>query len=275
MKTLKVPDSNITVKVIPTNEFLNKKKYIDNPRQRDISRHQKKQHVNGDYAPDQQIVHVAKFHNLLYVLDGHTRRDAWINGRLTKPIYLLMCLYEVDNYDDILNLYNHFDSRDALETTGEALSGSLKVAGFAPQSELMQSSITTAIKLAAELLGDVKDYTGIANSDLHKYIAKYLDALQQVDSLDIKFRGNEIRLGYPKRKYCAGIVAAMIVSFAKADNEEEKERVMDFWTQYKDLDQYSDQLIQKFYIEHLKEFRAGGSEQPKIAIRALNAVADF
>ena len=50
---------------------------------------------------------------------------------------------------------------------------------------------------------------------------------------------------------------------------------MDFWTQYKDLDQYSDQLIQKFYIEHLKGFSALGSEQVKVAIRALNAVADF
>ena len=68
------------------------------------------------------------------------------------------------------------------------------------------------------MLGDAQSHLRIANSDLPKYIAKYLDALQQIDSLDIKFRGNEIRLGYPKRKYSVGIVAAMIVSFAKADN---------------------------------------------------------
>lgn len=275
MKDLKIPGSNVKAKIIPTDDFLNKDKYIDNPRQRDIEQHKKKHHLNGEFAPDQQVVHVAKFHKLLYVLDGHSRRDAWINGRLKKPDYLLMCLYEVDNYDDILSLYGHFDSRDALETTKESLGGSLKVAGFQPQSELMQSSITTAIKLAAELLNDVKDRKNINNNDLHKFIAKYLDALQQIDSLDIKIRGNEIKLGYSKRKYCGGIIAAMIVSFMKADSEEEKDRVLDFWTQYRDLNQYSDQVIRKFYMEHLREYRAGGAEQVIIAIRALNAVKDF
>lgn len=113
---------------------------MDNPRQRPTERHAEralKQHLK-EYSITQDTVFAASLPGgVLVKLDGHTRAFLWEIGMLKKPPCVYVRVYSVMNMEEAKELYTHFDSRPATETTREQIGGAMAEAGIAPKSGLL------------------------------------------------------------------------------------------------------------------------------------------
>lgn len=223
----------IQTKLIKIADFLDEKKYKENPRQRNTMKRLKSKHLNGDVSPDQTVVHVAKFGSSLFIVDGHSRREAWKSGNLTKPEKLIAVIYHVNSILDITDLYTHFDSELAREKPSEVYYGNMKMVDFKPESELMKASWATAIKYVAAYFG----VQNLSNTETVKYLGDFKNEMEQVDSLEVQLKG----VVSAKRKYSSGIRAAMLVTLRLYGDS-----AFSFWEDYND---YCEGMSNKYVTE--------------------------
>ena len=102
----------------------------DNPRQRDTEARMKRaKHLNKYDDTHSQVV-IAILNGVTYKVDAHTRAAKWQTGQtsgMPEKLRLHAQVYECDTVDDLVALYEHFDSPQAVEKTPEAMSGFMRL----------------------------------------------------------------------------------------------------------------------------------------------------
>lgn len=169
-------------------------KVQDNPRQRPTEQHANraiKQHLK-EYSVTQDTVFAAVLPGgILVKLDGHTRAFLWESGQLQKPPCVWVRVYLAANMDEAKELYTHFDSRPATETTKEQIGGALAEAGIQPESGLLNyGSYKSALN---------KLQSGAAS--VYKIVSGWRRELQLLDS--VGFTKNSLKVG--------GVLGALIL----------------------------------------------------------------
>jgi len=112
-------------------------KIQDNPIQRDTVNHAKKavkRHLK-EYTEPQRVVAIAQLtgSKKRWKVDGHTRSLLWDSGKLKAPTTVYVTVYHISNEEELIELYSHFDNKDAAETRQDQLTGALnylKISGI-------------------------------------------------------------------------------------------------------------------------------------------------
>lgn len=157
----------------------------DNPRQRDtVSRAAKAEHLKS-FDPTHLSVNMATLPNGdEYKCDAHTRAFIWKNDPELKNQIpdqeLYATVYEAKTLDEIVALYERFDSQEAVEKTAEKLFGSMRHYGFSPNSSFVRKSkFVVAVKLANSYWNNAAKRENNVDEDTKNFIQeiRYLDAL--------------------------------------------------------------------------------------------------
>ena len=87
----------------------------------------------------------------IFILDANTRKWVWINGELKRlPQRLSGHVFKKETLKELHSIYLTYDSPDACETSGEALTGQYRVLGWNPESpKFVDGQIGTALNFAS------------------------------------------------------------------------------------------------------------------------------
>jgi hypothetical protein len=185
----------------------------DNPRQRDTERHLARSKHLLTPQPTHAFVAAAKLPDgTLVKLDGHTRAMAWARNMVKRPPHVEVSIVAVKSLDEAKNLYGHFDSKDALETATDKISGGFNELGFEPKSGLLKSGrIGTALAIAWKAVhGYAKD---AAAKNTYEMINEFAAEILAIDDLELT-----------KQAANSGIIAAFLLSYRKHG-----EQCLPFW----------------------------------------------
>lgn len=201
-----------------------------NPIQRDTERHAAKAKHLKTFHPTHAVVHAAELPNgKLVKLDGHTRALLWQRKEVEAPVQLNVVVYPVKDMAEAEQLYQDFDSKDALETTRDKVSGAYNKHDFEPQSGLLQNgNIVSALRMAQGVLlgGSVKTSmaTGgaqrsprqseVGKASIYAMINEWSYELHTLDGFGLR-----------QGQITAGIIGAFLVSARKYGHD-----VNRFWT---------------------------------------------
>ena len=197
----------------------------DNPIQRDTERHARRaKHLHAP-KPTHWICFACQFPDKSLVkLDGHTRALLWKRKEIPEPRtgHLEVHCIPVKNMDECIELYRTFDTKEALETVPDKVSGGFHRLNFHPQSSLLQrGSIASALKVcwnvwkgrgpmsqAVQKAGEkLKDF------DIYEAIEEFSPELFALDSFILDHKAIQ-----------SGLVAAYILT-----NRKHGMKVMPFW----------------------------------------------
>jgi hypothetical protein len=206
-------------------------KVQDNPIQRDTERHAlKAKHLRNPH-PTHSVVHAAQLPNdKLVKLDGHTRALLWKRKEIAVPLQVTVVTYPVKDMAEAEQLYQDFDSKDALETTRDKVSGAYNKHDFNPQSPLLQyGTVVQGLRIALGVLlgGSVKTAAASGGG------AKTTPRQREVSGATVYQMVNEFSaelhmldgFGLRQGQITSGIIAAFIISARKYGHE-----VTTFWT---------------------------------------------
>ena len=87
----------------------------------------------------------------VFIIDANTRKWKWLKGNLSRlPQRLSGHVYKKETLKELHSIYLTYDSPDACETTGEALTGQYRVLGWNPTSpKFIDGQIGTALNFAS------------------------------------------------------------------------------------------------------------------------------
>lgn len=235
-------------------------KVRDNPIQRDTERHAARaKHLLTPLA-SHAITFAAKLPNgELVKLDGHTRALLWKRNQVKHPAKVTVNVIDVDGIAEAEALYKTFDSKDALETATDKVSGGFRKLGFQPESPLLASgNITSALKIAWE--------------SVHGYAAgsRPRDVYQMVDEFSAEVLALD-EMGLRKGIVTGGVLAAFFLSYRK-----HADKIVPFWRSLfgnsgVKINGLMDgvQALSELIVAH--KGRCGGSAQRDMCARALKA----
>lgn len=192
-------------------------KVQDNPIQRDTERHAAKaKHLMTPLAIH-AIVYAARLpDNKLVKLDGHTRALLWKRNQVRHPSEIECNIIDVASMDEAKALYRTLDSKEALETIRDKISGAFSELNFVPESGLLKSgSIANALRLC----WNVKYNSSISGGhsregyDLYSCVQEFSSEIFALDSFDAK-----------SSQATSGIIAAFILT-----NRKHGATIIPFW----------------------------------------------
>lgn len=189
-----------------------------NPIQRDTERHAAKAKHLLKPLPVHAIVWAAELPTgKLVKLDGHTRALLWERNQVARPKTVEVHIMSVKDMEEAAELYKTFDSRDALETTPDKISGALRGMGYVPVSSLVASgAIAYAMRLAwVGVYGFAVDKRA---RDIYQAINEFAAELIALDELEFR-----------KGEASTGIMAAILLSYRKHGD-----KVLPFWRAVKE-----------------------------------------
>mgnify|MGYP001189449095 CR=1 FL=1 len=87
----------------------------------------------------------------IFILDANTRKWVWVNKDLDRlPQKLSGNVFKKETLKELHSIYLTYDSPDACETSGEALTGQYRVLGWNPESaKFVDGQIGTALNFAS------------------------------------------------------------------------------------------------------------------------------
>jgi len=195
----------------------------DNPIQRDTERHAAKAKHLLTPHPTHSFVFAAELPSgKLIKLDGHTRALLWKRGEVAAPTQLQVGIVPVKDRAEAEKLYKDFDSRDALETMRDKVSGAFNRHDFDPQSGLIQAgNITSALRIAYSVLsggaastaGSSTEHAKSRKADVYEMINEFSGELHMLDGF-----------GLAQGKIQSGAIAAFILSARRYGH-----KVTPFW----------------------------------------------
>lgn len=208
----------------------------DNPIQRDTEAHAAKAKHLRTWHPTHGFVFAAQLPSgKLIKLDGHTRALLWKQGTIEQPLEVNVGIVPVKDKAEAEKLYKDFDSKEALETVRDKVSGAFNRYNFHPESPLLQyGHIVQALRVSyAVLLGaSAKSaHAGAGTRDNGK--DRRTPIQKKVMDADLYFMVNEfapemvaldafmLRQG----QVTSGVMAAFILSFRKYGH-----KIVPFWT---------------------------------------------
>lgn len=201
----------------------------DNPIQRDTEKHAAKAKHLMTPHPTHSFVFAAELPSgKLVKLDGHTRALMWKRKDIPAPAQVQVGIIPVKDRAEAEQLYKDFDSRDALETQRDKVSGAFNRHNFEPQSGLVQSgNLTTALRLAYGVLSGGNAKTGnqgkssaagsiaqkVSRADVYVMIDEFSYELHALDGFGLR-----------QGAIPGGVIGAFLLSFRKHGH-----KVTPFW----------------------------------------------
>ena len=198
-----------------------------NPIQRDTERHATKAKHLLTPRGSHQFVFAAELPNgRLIKLDGHTRALMWKRGDVEKPPHVLVGVIPVKDMAGVEQMYQDFDSRDALETTRDKVSGAFNRHNFQPSSGLLQAgNMVQSLRIAMAVLnGGVASHgtAGFKNTKKVSELTKYT-IYEMVNEFSYELHALD---GFmlQQSRIRAGVIAAFILSMRRYGH-----KVTPFW----------------------------------------------
>lgn len=196
-------------------------KVQDNPIQRDTERHAAKaKHLLTPLAIH-AIVYAAELPDgKLIKLDGHTRALLWARNQVRHPAEVECHVIPVKDIEEAKRLYQTLDSKDALESVRDKVSGAFHEQNFAPESGLLKGgNIANALRMAWNIRQGFGYRGGAPTGDPSKQFNIYAAVREfsnEIFALDA-FQSS-------KFSPTSGIVAAFILT-----NRRHGIKVLPFW----------------------------------------------
>jgi hypothetical protein len=160
----------------------------DNPVQRDTEARAKraKDTYLKKLSADHTVVQMAVLPDgRRFKLNGHTRSYLWETGAVPAPKILHVDVYHCDTINDVVELYSHFDSRFAVDTSSDQVVGAARLAGLDFKSPLLRSArYGSAVK---HLYTQAYQVWGQSHSDLNfvcEAINAYAEELRLLDTIN-------------------------------------------------------------------------------------------
>ena len=190
-----------------------------NPRQRDTERNMQRHIKRGNWGlgklrDEHLIVAAGRLPSgVMYKLDGHSRTEAWMQGKMERPEYVFVTIINKPDIAAICDSYTLFDNQDAVETTDDKIFGAGREASVEFQSAFMRNRKFGTALMYSEGFTQRKGY------DEYGSFKKYMEALQYIDSLNIN-----------QRLFTTGITTAAILSLsAPRSNARVRNSVRQLW----------------------------------------------
>lgn len=182
------------------------------PIQRNTEKHaQKAQHLLTPLPVHAHVWAARLPGGSLIKLDGHTRALLWSRNIIPHPKQVEVHIIDVETKIEACEIYKTFDSKEALETTADKVSGALRGLKFTPESALIASgAFSSAMTLCHEV---VYGYSREKKKDIYETIDVFSAEILAVD--DLGLRNGQIT---------TGVIAAIMLSFRKYGD-----KIMPFW----------------------------------------------
>lgn len=193
----------------------------DNPVQRDTEAHLR---GRGKHVldPKPTHAHVAMCEDpkgRRWKADGHSRGLAWQRGLVMRPPILYVDVYPVRDAAGAAEIYKLFDSKDAVETAAQQVSGAYRYNAFTPTSRLLSRNVlANAVRLADGFSRGQRRASQPKDIETHKVVELWLEELKLLDSLDPV-----------PRRFPGPLVTAALMTFRKHEA-----KAKDFWRLYSD-----------------------------------------
>lgn len=186
-------------------------KVKDNPIQRDTERHAAKAKHLLTPLPIHAIVYAAELPNgTLVKLDGHTRALLWKRNQVQHPPEVEVNIIRVADIEEAKRLYKTIDSRDAVETIPDKISGAFNSLNFSPESGLLkQGNIAHALRISWNIKSGYSPISSgpknkLVPFELYEAVTEFSSEIFALDS----FPDAHVRP-------TSGIVAAFILTMRK------------------------------------------------------------
>lgn len=155
-------------------------KVQDNPIQRDTERHAAKAKHLLTPLSIHAIVYAAELPDgKLVKLDGHTRALLWARNQVRHPSEIECHIIPVDSMAEAKTLYQTLDSKEALETVTDKVSGAFNDLNFSPESGLLKrGAISSGLRSAWAIQQGMAGGGGMANRKAGKPYSVY-DAVKE------------------------------------------------------------------------------------------------
>lgn len=189
-----------------------------NPVQRDTEAHAKRAVHLFSYSPDHAIVKMAVLPSgATFKLDGHTRAFLWETGKVKPPKELHVDIYECDDASAVRELYTHFDSRLAVETSVDQVTGAARMVGLEFSSGMLKRGrYGSALKRLHLLTFKTWSADWRSSSFIYEAVSVYAAELKLLD-----------QVGPEHRRFQSGIVQAALATFRRRGP-----LALEFWSRY-------------------------------------------
>ena len=183
------------------------------PIQRNTERHAKRardKHLKTSSITHQRVSAAQLPNKTLYKIDGHTRALLWEDGSLTPDFKTVKVdVYMVKNLSEINELYKHFDSAYATESSLDKLHGAYRLYDFKPESPLLQNGgINTAVSMCYK--------QRLTSVNVYDAIDPFIPAMKIIDNCM-----------FSVSRFPAGLISAMLLTIFRHGED-----AIEFWKKY-------------------------------------------
>lgn len=167
-------------------------KVFDNPRQRDTAARAKRARHLMVPQPVHAMVHMARLPDgRTYKLDGHTRSYVWTAGLVEPPEYVEAQVWDCATLTEAKELYDTFDSPNAVENATDRVYGALREMDVSFQSHALRDQMfSAAVRMAYELMFGQNAARAASTHQLLTYWLPELVLLDNCDPTKKRFRGS-------------------------------------------------------------------------------------
>ena len=224
----------------------------DCPIQRDTRRHAryaKKYHL-ANSSITHRFVSAVKLStmNMMFKLDGHTRAYLWDSGDLDPSFDdVIVTVYQVDTFDEMKELYTHFDNARAAETSKDKLTGIFKLHKFDPCSDLLRNG---GVVSACRYLYAIGNREASRRIDVYKAVTPFIPLLKEMDKQDFK-----------RYKIRPSLFLILILTAIVDGNN-----AYPFWHDFQDDNFFKDEIGNKSMPFHLHDLVTYYLEKNKLAV---------
>jgi len=191
----------------------------DNPRQRDTERRSKTARHLHTLEAAHTLVHMAEWDTGMCKLEGHTRAKVWTDMPDIAPDAVEVRVYLVRDEHEAKRLYDHFNSKEEVETVTDRLFGALRECSITAESSLVAGCrFTNAVRTAHSYATNAHVPSGGKKAPVHDGVQFFRE---EIISLD--------RLHLPKDKAIGCAVCCFLLARKKHGNS-----IDEFFTRYKE-----------------------------------------
>jgi hypothetical protein len=156
----------------------------DNPRQRDTERRALKAKHLQKLEAAHTLVHMAEWDGGRCKLEGHTRGKVWSDKPEIAPDTVDVRVYIVRDEEEAKRLYEHFNSREEVQTTTDRLFGAMREARITPHSCFVSGCrFTNAVRSAHTYATKWANPSGGQKPQINQGVAFFRDEIMALDML--------------------------------------------------------------------------------------------
>ena len=206
-------------------QFCDTKKYPDNKIQRDTQRHsltfsRPGGHLEHYHPTHMRVAIAVTDKGKVSVLDGHSRRYLWKEGKLDYPKgeKLWVDVYDVADEQESMLYYLTFDADGSHETTNDRLYGCWKYLGFRPENKpgfYRNIGLVSVVKF----LAFERKWGQLKHLSMNTLFKPWIPTLRLIDT---------------KKLYLSGRFPAVVCAALMMTVRRDGDAAMEFWADHHD-----------------------------------------